>query len=251
MSPLDSVRKDQSKSSVIQVVYQPDQSKTLSDAATRQIHLTVSSYQYWGMLLMAYALFGGNDDHIQFRERPRASTGSVKPWRLMKLAYLNSMIGPYVIAQDPTYRPNRPSANWNQYLASFAQTKPFDPNEFIEFTGHLIGRSEVMVRFPDLEFLQGAILICLWFNLSVSDYIHNLKYNWRPFRIVPTDILSPSLVDGVIHSHLERHYHPEPIGPNQALSLINHLQEPPIPEDVEITDTSDVLISQFAENYIN
>jgi hypothetical protein len=257
MSTLDSTTqqkqmKDPRTFIQLQVIYQPDQRYSVTDdqLPARQIHLSVSSHQYWGMLLMSYALFGGTDNHIHFRE----SFNRASLWRPMKLAYLNSMIGPYVIAQDPTYRPHRPCDNWSQYLASFAQNKPFDHEMFTEFTGHLIGRSEVLVRFTDLEFLQGAILICLWFNLEVSDYIHNLKYNWKPFTVVPRDVIG-SAMDST-HPHLERHYYPEPLTSNWT-DVIKDLDEPPKPDDIERsaddTESSedDVPRTQIVEDYVN
>jgi hypothetical protein len=231
----------------IQVIYQPDRRYHVTDTElpARQIRLNVSRHHYWGMLLMSYALFGGSDNRIQFQEQV-SPTSTL--WRTMKLAYLNSMIGPYVIAQDPIYCPHRPCDNWSQYLASFAQNKLFDYNDFTEFTGHLIGRSEVLVRFPDLEFLQGAILICLWFNLEVSDYIHNLKYNWKPFTVVPKDLICSAPES--THPHLERHYYPEPITPDRTGDLIKDLDEPPKPEDIEPLE-DDMPRAQIVEDYVN
>lgn len=171
----------------IQVRYQPNWNQTLDDPGIRQVNLRVTSHQYWGMLLMAYALFGGSDSRIQFQER---SINSTSGWRSMKLAYLNSMIGPYVLAQDPIYQPVRPINNWTEYLESFKQNRSFNPMDFTEYMGHFIGRSEVMVRFSNLEFLQGAILVCFWFDLRISDYIHNLRHNWQPFRILLTEPLT-------------------------------------------------------------
>jgi hypothetical protein len=184
------------KSISIRVQYQPHPDLTLEDPGTRQINLRVTSPQYWGMLLMSYALFGGNDQHIQFWERrpPKGPLeGPSEPsWRPMKLAYLNSMIGPYVIAQDNVYRTDRPVNNWSEYVATFKHNKSFCPSDFTEYTAHFIGRSDVIVRFSDVEFLKGAILICLWFNLKVSEYIYHLRFNWNPLTISLPDILAPT-----------------------------------------------------------
>lgn len=154
----------------------------------------ISYEHYWGLLIMSFVLFGGNDDHIAFFETsddisslfnadsPQTPQNILASHR-HKLGYLHYMRGPYLIAYDSHYQPDRSGETLDEFLETFEHPGAYDPIDYINYTCHLVGQGESIVKFKTLDFLQGVVDICTWFNLDISDYVYKLSYNGEPYKI--------------------------------------------------------------------
>jgi hypothetical protein len=157
------------KTQKIYIRYQPDLSLTLDDRGSVEIIYELDTDQYWGMLSMAFVLFGGDPKNIEFYEMHNGNLLQ------MRLGYLQYAKGPLIV-YSRSYDPHRERDDWNRYLEGFDHPSRYNHEDFANYTAHLIGQGEAIVKFSRLEFLQGAIKLLQLFDYDPHNYIFELYY---------------------------------------------------------------------------
>jgi len=178
------------------IYIQPNLNLTLYDPGVIKISYSligdsISYEHYWGLLIMSFVLFGGNDDHIAFFENTTNisfdqsdhSPKDILAYHRHKLGYLHYMRGPHLIAYDSHYQPDRFGETLDEFLETFEHPGIYDSKDYINYTCHLVGQGEAIIKFKSLDFLQGVVDICTWFNLKISDYVYKLAHNNEPYQI--------------------------------------------------------------------
>lgn len=163
----------------VEIAFQPNRSLTLEDEGIEGNIFELSQDQYWGILITALVLFGdsGSPDVIRIteirgRDTPRERRIPVR------LGYLANALGTYILAYDSVYRVHRPRSTWNEYLHSFQRHIPENlPRDTYNYTGHLIGKGEALIKFSSLDFLHGMSTVFFWFGLNPNDYFFDLYHN--------------------------------------------------------------------------
>lgn len=167
----------------VEILFQPNRSLTLDDPGVEGNVFELTRDQYWGILITALVLFGDNPDVIQITEirNPNTSRERRIP---VRLGYLSNALGTYILAYDSVYRRNRPQSSWNEYMHSFQRHIPQNlPQDTSDYTGHLIGKGEALIKFTSLDFLHGMLTVFSWFNLNPNDYFFDLYHNGVPMTL--------------------------------------------------------------------
>lgn len=162
----------------VRITYHPDYTKTIYDEGARSGIIDLPTDTYWGMLIASFVIFGDDGiNHILFEEvrnyeRPNQSFIPVR------FGYLAYALGNYILAYDSTYRPNRPRNDWTSYINSFQRhIQEIRPDDTADYTAHIIGKGEAMVKFKDTAFLNGVVAIMEWFGMNPKDYFFEFYQN--------------------------------------------------------------------------
>jgi hypothetical protein len=164
----------------VQIYFQPggNQGLTLDDDGVQGGIFDLTTDQYWGMLIASFVLFGDQGNNIISIAEVRNAGKPNQSLVPVRLGYLAYALGSYILAYDSVYRPNRPRTTWNEYVHSFQRHVPEHvPADTSDYTGHLIGKGEALVKFKSLDFLQGILTIMNWFGLDFKDYFFEFYQN--------------------------------------------------------------------------